>query len=459
MSNTLFAAGPIADARTTSDAEQRRGAPDFVIHAYTALLVVGALFVFLQFQHQFDEIREALLSTRWGTAFLVTSLAVVAFKVSFTVFMLVHFLRYRATPSVSDAELPTLTVIVPAFNEGRLVFDTLVSISRSSYPREKLQVLAIDDGSTDDTWDWIQRASQELGDFVAIHKQPRNMGKRQALYWGFQQGTGEVFVTIDSDSVVDADTLRNLVSPFVTDPNCGGVAGNVKVLNADTAIIPKMLRVSFAYSFGVVRAAQSTMGSVLCTPGALAAYRRDAVLACLDEWVHQTFLGVPSDIGEDRAMTNLILKQGRHVLFQRNAIVYTNTPENYRTLRKMYTRWERSNVRENIKMSQFAFTKFRKAERIRPRLLLLNQWITVIWAVPALFTAAMILGAYPRLFVSSMIVSVAMFSLIPATYYAATQCWRRSLWIFSYNLFYSFALFWITPFAIVTARRRGWLTR
>jgi len=435
------------------------GVVDYLIHSYTALLVVASVFVLVRFQHQFEEIRAFLLSTPWGTAVLVLSFSVLAFKLGFVVFMLAHFLRYRATPSVSDDDLPWCTVIVPAFNEGRLVYDTLVSISRSSYPVHKLQLLVIDDGSTDDTWEWIQRASQELGDFLSIHRQPRNMGKRHALYWGFTKGTGDVFVTIDSDSVVNPDTLRNLVSPFVTDAACGAVAGNVKVLNRDRAIIPTMLSVSFAYSFGVVRAAQSTMGSVLCTPGALAAYRRDAVLPCLDEWMNQTFLGVKTDIGEDRAMTNLILKQGRHVLFQSNAVVYTNIPETYRTLRKMFTRWERSNVRENIVMSTFAFTRYRAAERIRPRILLLNQWVSVLWAYPSLLAAILILASYPKLFLSSMIVSVVVFSLIPAAYYAATQCWRRSLWIFSYNLFYSFALFWITPFAILTARKRGWLTR
>jgi hyaluronan synthase len=430
-----------------------------LIHTYTALMVVASVFVLLKFEHQFDEIRAYLLSTPWGTALLVLSFAVLAFKFGFMLFMLVHYLRYRATPSVADADLPTCTVIVPAYNEGRLVHDTLLSIAASAYPADKLQLLVIDDGSTDDTWQWIQRASQQLGGAVSVHRQARNMGKREALHWGFTQGTGDVFVTIDSDSVVEPDTLRNLVSPFVTDAQCGAVAGNVKVLNSDRAIIPQMLSVSFAYSFGVIRAAQSTMGSVLCTPGALAAYRRDAVLFCLDAWMNQTFLGVKSDIGEDRAMTNLILKQGRHVRFQSNAVVYTNIPETYRTLRKMFTRWERSNVRENIVMSGFAFTKFREAERIRPRILLLNQWVTVLWAYPALLSALAVFASYPKLFLSSMIVSGVLFSLIPAVYYAATECWRRSLWIFSYNIFYSFALFWITPFAILTARKRGWLTR
>ncbi len=65
----------------------------------------------------------------------------------------------------------------------------------------------------------------------------------------FNLGTGEVFVTIDGDSIVKEDTLRNLVSPFVTNENCGAVAGNVQVLNNKSAMLPKMLNVSFCDEF------------------------------------------------------------------------------------------------------------------------------------------------------------------------------------------------------------------
>jgi hyaluronan synthase len=189
------------------------------------------------------------------------------------------FFRYKPVSSVTDEELPTCTVIVPAYNEGKLVYSTLKSLVESSYPSEKLELLAIDDGSKDDTWEWMKKAKAELGDRVTIFQQPSNQGKRHALYRGFNLGTGEVFVTVDSDSIVENDTLRNLVSPFVTNKNCGAVAGNVRVLNNQKAIIPRMLNVSFVFSFEFIRSAQSVLGSVLCTPGALAAYRRE----CGDE--------------------------------------------------------------------------------------------------------------------------------------------------------------------------------
>lgn len=400
-----------------------------------------------------------MLESLMGSIFLYFTFAALAFKVLFLIYLLIHYLRYKPVMSVNDEELPNCTVIVPAYNEGKFVYDTLMSIAGSHYPKSKIQLIAIDDGSKDDTWQWILKAKKQLGNFVSIYQQPHNMGKRYALHRGFLMATGDVFVTIDSDSLIEQNTLRNLVSPFVVDQQCGAVAGNVKILNTHKKVIPKMLNVSFAFSFGFIRAAQSVMKTVLCTPGALSAYRREAVLNCLEDWINQTFLGVKTDIGEDRAMTNMILKQGYYTFFQSNANVFTNIPETYRTLRKMFTRWERSNVRENIKMSKFAFSKFRNSSRTNARVLLFNQWLSIIAAYPSLIAMLLIFASYPRLFLSSTIVSVAIFSLIPAFYFSKKYSFKKSLWIFTYNLFYTFSLFWITPFAIITASRRGWLTR
>lgn len=432
---------------------------DYVIQINTLLLIVGAGIVLNNFQHQFQEIRALMFNSVFGTVFFVFIIFVLVFKVLFLLYLITQFYYYKPMKSVGDAGLPYLTVIVPAYNEGRFVFETLNSIAQSNYPLKKIQLIAIDDGSSDDTWEWLKKSKQELGSFLTIYRQPENLGKRYALYRGFQHATGGVFVTIDSDSLVEEDTLRNLVTPFEVDPNVGAVAGNVKVYNHKKALIPKMLNVSFAFSFDFIRAAQSQMKTVLCTPGALSAYRREAVLGALEAWVNQTFLGVKTDIGEDRAMTNMIMEQGYSILFQSNAIVHTNIPETYSTLRRMFTRWERSNVRENIMMSKFAFTKFRPTGTFNPRLLLFNQWLVIISAIPSLIVMLLIMSSYPRLFLSSTIISVAIFSIVPAVYYGLEFSKRNAIWIFTYNIFYSFTLFWITPFAILTASRRGWLTR
>ena len=425
----------------------------------TFILMIGSVFLVFDLQNDFAQFRADRVNSTLGLIFLAVATSLFVFKAAFFIYNLYLYYKYKAIKSVTNEELPTCTVIVPAYNEGKQVWDTLMSLAGSEYPEAKLEILAIDDGSKDDTWYWMLQAKKKLGDRLSIYQQPKNKGKRHALYRGFNLGMGEVFVTVDSDSVVKPDTLRNLVSPFVVNENCGAVAGNIKVLNNERALLPKMLNVSFVLSFEFVRSAESTLNSVLCTPGALAAYRRTAVFACLEDWINQTFMGQPSDIGEDRAMTNMILKQGKHVLFQRNAYCYTNVPEQYKGLYKMFIRWGRSNVRENIQMSKYVFTDFREGSKLGTRLLFISQSSKIIMSYPFLVFMLFFIVMHPILFITSTFASILILSSFPVLFYAKRYSFSESFWAYSYSVLYTFGLFWITPYAIATASRRGWLTR
>ncbi len=429
------------------------------IQGSTLVLLLGAVNLVYVLQSDFEQYHLGRLNTSFGYAFLVITGALFVFKAFYFLFILYRYFTYKPIAPVDDQSLPTVTVIIPAYNEGRQVYATLKSLAASDYPEEKMQLISIDDGSQDDTWQWMQKAKEELGSRVDIYQQPKNMGKRHALYRGFHLGTGAVFVTVDSDSEVDRDTMRNLVSPFVTNPKCGAVAGNIRVLNLKKSVLPKMLDVSFVLSFEFIRSAESTLNSVLCTPGALAAYRREAVFNCLDSWINQTFMGQPSDIGEDRAMTNMILKQGYHVLFQRNAYAYTNVPERYRGLHKMFTRWGRSNVRENIQMAKYVFTDFREGSKAGARLLFISQSLKIVMCYPLLILMLYFVATHPLLFLSSTLFSILVVSTFPVIFYARRYTLSESFWAYSYSIFYTFGLFWITPYAIATANKSGWLTR
>ncbi len=425
----------------------------------TFVLMLGSAYLVYILQGDFEQFNMERMENSLGLTFMIIAAALFVFKTSFFLYTVYRYFKYKPISSVSDEELPTCTVIVPAYNEGKQVYHTLISLAESDFPMEKLELLAIDDGSQDDTWEWIQEAKKELGNSVSIYKQPKNKGKRHALYRGFNEGKGEIFVTVDSDSIVKSDTLRNLVSPFVTNPECGAVAGNIRVLNNEKALLPKMLDVSFVLSFEFVRSAESSLNSVLCTPGALAAYRSSAVFACLPDWINQTFMGKPSDIGEDRAMTNMILKQGHHVLFQRNAYCYTNVPEQYKGLYKMFIRWGRSNVRENIEMSKYVFKNFRKGPKTGTRLLFTSQFLRIIMSYPLLIFMLFFILTHPLLFISSTLVSIMVLTSFPVFFYAKRYELSESFWAYSYSILYTFGLFWITPYAIATANKRGWLTR
>ncbi len=425
----------------------------------TIILLMIGVYLIAHFQNEFELFHLERQNSILGNVFTIIAGVFLLFNAGFFGLLFYRYLSYRSIKAVADDELPSCTVIVPAYNEGEQVYATLKSLADSDFPEQKLQLLSIDDGSQDDTWEWMQKAKQELGDRVLISQQPENMGKRHALYRGFNEGHGEIFVTVDSDSIVTKDTLRNLVSPFIKDKNCGAVAGNIRVLNNEYALIPKMLDVSFVLSFEFVRSAESTFKSVLCTPGALAAYKRDVVLQCLPEWINQSFMGKPSDIGEDRAMTNMILKQGKHVLFQRNAVAYTNVPEHYRSLYKMFIRWGRSNVRENIEMAKYVFTNFRQGQKIGTRLLFTSQFLKIAMTYPFLIFMLFFIVTHPLLFLSASLVSILILSTFPVLFYSSRHNSLLSFYAYSYSLLYTFGLFWIAPYAIATAGRSGWLTR
>ncbi|BCS52180.1 chitin synthase [Geobacter sp. SVR] len=402
-----------------------------------------------------DLFRQGLL----GTTLLLFTLVSVALFGAELIWRALLALGYRPIPGCADELLPACTVVVPAYNEGRQVYVTLQSLAASDYPHDKLRLIAVDDGSVDDTWLWIQKAKEHLGDRLTIIRQPHNRGKRHALYAGFRQSAGDILVTVDSDSIVTADTLRNLVSPFVMDHRVGAVAGNVRVLNRDKGIIPRMLDVAFVYSFDFIRASQSMVGSVMCTPGALAAYRTNAVAAVLQEWLHQTFCGQPANIGEDRALTNLIIREGHHVLFQQNSLVYTEVPVTYANLCKMYLRWARSDVREILAMTRFIFTDFRRESMIGTRLNLLFNWIAIIKVPVFTLVTGVALTLHLATFGFGTVLGVILAASLAAVIYAWKFGTFDSLWAFVYG-FYSFlALSWIGPYALVTFHRSGWLTR
>ena len=391
----------------------------------------------------------------FGLILLGFGLLLLLWQVSFA-------LRYKPFAKLPNAQLPSLTVVIPAFNEGSQILDTVRSIMASDYPSENLQVICVDDGSKDDTWKWIKAAYDEFDAGITIIKQPYNKGKRAALMAGFAKATGEVIVTIDSDSEVLPDTLTNMASPFVLDDRVGSVAGHVRVLNLSTGIIPKILEVSFTCAFDFIRAGQSVYGGVFCTPGALSSYRTTALKPLLEEWSQQTFMGKAATIGEDRALTNLILATGHRVVYQRNAVVMTKAPTTFGSLRLMLTRWARSNVRESLVMFNYVFKDFRKRGEGANwvRLFTVTQMIriTVFEALKCALLIALVMHPYNTLV--AVIFACAFAAIIPSVVYFLRH--RTSfgfVWALPYTLYWMFCLSWIPLWGILTATNSGWLTR
>ena len=369
------------------------------------------------------------------------------------------WLSYRPMPPIDESELPSVSVIIPAYNEGAMVRKSIDSVTHSDYPHHKIQVIAVDDGSSDDTWEHIQAAAAAAPMKVITLRQPANKGKRHALYAGFQRATGEVWVTVDSDSIIERDALRNGVGPLVRDKRIGLVAGNVRVLNRNDSVLTRFLKVSFVLSFTFSRAYQTQIRGLLTTPGALSIYRASAVKPVLQKWMNQTFLGLPCMTGEDRSMTNLICAQGYHSFFQSTAVVWAKMPSTYNGMVKMFLRWARSNIRETLVLLSYIFKPFRKDHVWGFRI------NSVIIASTLVIPYFLIAHSYYLLLTNPFwlfryLIMIGIMSIPMAAIYFRNERDSDFAWVLAYEFFWIFACQWVMPYAFLTCRRQGaWITR
>ncbi len=396
-----------------------------------------------------------LLQDPFAIGLLILGMALLTWQVSFA-------LAYKPFARLPLGELPTLSIVIPAYNEGQQILATVRSVMGSDYPHHLLQVICVEDGSKDDTAQWMVVAKQEFPESVTLIFQPCNKGKREALMAGFAQATGEVVVTLDSDSEVLANTLAELVSPFRHDERVASVAGNVRVLNVHEGMIPKMLEVSFTSAFDFIRAGQSVYGGVFCTPGALSAYRTPVLLDLLEEWSQQTFMGKAATIGEDRALTNLVLAAGHRVVYQRNAVVMTKVPVRFSPLRRMLTRWARSNVRENLVMLTFVFKNFRRTDSGAGWVRLFGVMQLVRMTIFEALKCVLVIGliVQPVLVLTSLLIGGLVSALVPSIVYALR--YRSGFgfrWALPFAYYWLFLLSWIPLWGMFSARNSGWLTR
>ena len=383
-----------------------------------------------------------------------------SFTIAYLAFQIVRtILWWRYKPyTLPPGHLPRVTVIVPAYNEGAMIEKALYSAAASDYPADRLEIICIDDGSKDDTWTYIQRAKKRYPHLIKPLRFPRNRGKKEGLYAGFTRGTGDFFVTIDSDSIISPDTVKQVIAPMLRDPKIGAVAGNIKVYNRARCLMARMLAVRFVLAFDFLRASQSMYGAVTCTPGALSAYRRAALMPILEKWRDQTFMGNPANIGEDRALTNYVMRQGYYITYQRTAITHTTVPETYRGLCRMYLRWDRSNFRESWVQLFFIFSNYRKRDRVLP---IIDFFITQLeFPLTNLFLLLLFISffTYPFAMVK-FFAGLGVFTMVFMFYYIYIERDLEFIYGIMYSYFAIFFLNWVTPYAFITVRNDRWLTR
>jgi hyaluronan synthase len=364
-----------------------------------------------------------------------------------TRFLLAPF--YRPTPDIGYR--PTASIVIPAFNEEEVVEATIDACFALDYPKDKLEVVIIDDGSSDKTWDKIKECCEKYPTLVAIQFS-HNRGKRAAMAEGIRRSSGEFLVFIDSDSCVEPDGLAHLMADFA-DPRVGAVVGSADVLNKTKNWLTRMQQVRYYVAFRVVKGSESIFGAVTCASGCFSAYRTSAMMEVLDKWENQRFLGRPATYGDDRALTNYILRNHR-VVYQANAKSHTHAPDKARQFLIQQLRWKKSWLRESLHVARFAW-KLNPVAAALTYMGILFPWVAPIVIMHSLWFRAATGAGDPTFYLMGAYVMAVLYSL----YYAIAR--KSPLWWhgITFVAIYMTILVWQTYWAVLRLRNTGWGTR
>nr|WP_235215666.1 bifunctional polysaccharide deacetylase/glycosyltransferase family 2 protein [Phaeacidiphilus oryzae] len=215
-----------------------------------------------------------------------------------------------------------VTVIVPAYNESAGIEASVRSLLASDHP---VEVIVVDDGSTDGTADIVE-ALRLPG--VRVVRQP-NSGKPAALNTGLAAASCELVVMVDGDTVFEPETVRTLVQPFA-DPWVGAVSGNAKVVNRG-GLLGRWQHIEYVVGFNLDRRLFDLGECMPTVPGAVGAFRRSALLA---------IGGVSDDtLAEDTDLTMALCRQGWRVVYEEDAVAWTEAPASLGALWRQRYRW------------------------------------------------------------------------------------------------------------------------
>ncbi len=385
-----------------------------------------------------------------------------------------HDKKTQAAMFPALASTPAVSLLVAVRDEQDAIEDCVRTMVGSDYP--DLEVIVVDDASTDGTPGVLRRLSDELG--ITVLYNSVNRGKKHALTEGVRIARGTVLAFTDSDCVLAPDALSCCVHALVTNPDLGAVSGHARALNADDTVLTRAQDTWYDGQFRVAKAAEAVFGSVTCVSGPLAVFRRDAIVNYLPAWANDTFLGREFRFATDRQLTGYVLGQvwkgrelkrryaheplvadhdypERHwrVGYVRSAKVWTIVPARIKPFLKQQVRWKKSFIRNLCFTGSFMWRR-----GAGPALLFYGHALFVavapvmavrhmVWA-PAhglyLLTVLYLCGVLTKGFAWAVAFKLAN---------PGNSRWRyRPLM----SLFGSLVLSWLLPYAFATIRRGTW---
>jgi len=317
-----------------------------------------------------------------------------------------HQKREKAVTAGNTAYQPTISILIPARNEEKVIERILQRMTELTYPKNKMQIIVIDDASTDNTAVIAEQYSKTYSYIKAIHrnKQEGGRGKASALNAGFKHANGEIIYCFDADYYPQKDILEKLTKEFV-DPKVGVVQGRITVLNEPQNMVTRLVALERIGGYSVDQRARDSLGLITQFGGTVGGVRR-SLLKYLGGWDE-------SILAEDTDLTFSVYLAGYKVRYVHDAECYEEAVEGWRAYWKQRYRWAKGHMQCAFKHS----LKVLKSGNLRLRektdaFLLLN-----VYFVPVLVLFSLVIGVPLLLLKSSQCLAILWIS-IPFSLYS-----------------------------------------
>ncbi|MBM7455475.1 biofilm PGA synthesis N-glycosyltransferase PgaC [Oceanisphaera litoralis] len=347
---------------------------------------------------------------------------------------------------------PKVTLLVPCYNEGANVDETIGHLLNQKYPN--LDIVAINDGSKDDTGDRLDVLAAKHSHIRVLH-QP-NQGKAMALNNGIKLANGEILVCIDGDAILAEDAVGWMVKHFIENKSVGAVTGNPRVRTRST-VVGKIQTGEFSSIIGLIKRAQRIYGTVFTVSGVVVAFRREAIDQ-IDGWNTDM-------VTEDIDISWRLQMAGWHIHYQPFSLCWVLMPETIRGLYKQRLRWAQGGAEVFLRYG-FRLLLWRH-RRFWP--LMLEYVCSIFWCYTILLMALLLLffpsGWDWQRFVlyswTGMLLTGICFLQFSVSYFIDSHYEKRMGYTFLYCIWYPLIYWLMNVLTVVVAvpkaviRKRG----
>ncbi len=271
----------------------------------------------------------------------------------FSYFALFREPTERSYQEVAGLYRPFVTILIPCHNEDRVVGPLLDRLVATTYPKERLEIVPIDDASTDATGDMLEEYARKHPFIRPLHRPDGGNGKAAALNAGLKASKGDVILTFDADYLPQYDIVEKLVAPFV-DPEVGGVQGRVTVYNEDESFVSKLVTLERIGGYRIDQVARDRFGLIPQYGGTVGGFRRD-LLEAFGGWDEAM-------LAEDTDLTAKTVLHGYKVRYVLEAESYEEAVTTWRAYWRQRYRWAKGHMQCAFRYTRSAF----RSDRLSP---------------------------------------------------------------------------------------------